>query len=306
MTRYPLTAIPIDTLKPKSIAISTVVDENLRSIIGDYAKKLGIDVDPMGTAEWDVANGPDRPWYASANVATATAMREYLARLLYGDDRLVENLRARYEECDAQVRDILGAAKGEESVDAAKRVIAELVEWKRGQESWKNGKYENGHMHVETDYYYAEKTKDKIQKVIDDYNVSRYYALISELRTQFQFIIGDKRGIIIKKTENAALVLVSDGTLGEIRPLDEKRNVYVNSVLHPISASEAECGYGDDIAFTFEDILGKINTRISTQHKETWPETYVGNHIGMSKEDLREVLREKDTEYAADLARRRC
>ena len=168
------------------------------------------------------------------------------------------------------------------------------------------GKYENGHMHVETDYYYAEKTKDKIQKVIDDYNVSRYYALISELRTQFQFIIGDKRGIIIKKTENAALVLVSDGTLGEIRPLDEKRNVYVNSVLHPISASEAECGYGDDIAFTFEDILGKINTCISTQHKETWPETYVGNHIGMSKEDLREVLREKDSEYAADLARRRC
>lgn len=46
--------------------------------------------------------------------------------------------RARYEECDAQVRDILGAAKGEESVDAAKRVVVDLAEWKRGQESWKN------------------------------------------------------------------------------------------------------------------------------------------------------------------------
>ncbi len=46
--------------------------------------------------------------------------------------------RARYEECDAQVRDILGAAKGEESVDAAKRVVVDLAEWKRGQASWKN------------------------------------------------------------------------------------------------------------------------------------------------------------------------
>lgn len=339
--RYPLTAIPLNTPKPKSIAISAYVDEALRNIIVDYAEKLSVKVDPMGGAEWDVAANTNLPWYASENVATATAMREYLARLLYfGDEGLVENLqadeakinkeldevetdfrreeaeqpisfpnevspplapntapleavegfadkahakvcastdrptriilrsyaaddkprierllglarqlqipvqlagswsctafpkgeeahpaldvvfpevlvhprdllicegdekrlfvpslteaenqllwaareedqrfvtsliellglhaeadlgdimaavetnavkshhltechrqRARYEECDAQVRDILGAAKGEESVDAAKRVIAELVEWKRGQASWKN------------------------------------------------------------------------------------------------------------------------------------------------------------------------
>lgn len=105
------------------------------------------------------------------------------------------------------------------------------------------GSYENGHMRVETDYMYAEGTKDRLQKVIDDYKVSHYYALISELRTPFQFIHGDKRGIIIKKTDNAALVLISDGTLGEIRPLDEKKNIYRNSDLFPISVSEAECGY---------------------------------------------------------------
>ncbi len=115
MTRYPLTAIPIDTPKPKSIAISTVVDENLRSIIGDYAKKLGIDVDPMGTAEWDVANGPDRPWYASANVATATAMREYLARLLYGDDGLVENLQADEANINEKLDEVVAELRREEA-----------------------------------------------------------------------------------------------------------------------------------------------------------------------------------------------
>ncbi len=78
------------------------------------------------------------------------------------------------------------------------------------------GRYENGHMRVETDYMYAEETKDRLQKVIDDYNVSQYYALISELRTPLQFILGDKRGVIVNKTDNAALVLLSDGTLGEI------------------------------------------------------------------------------------------
>lgn len=115
MTRYPLTAIPLDTPKPKSIAISTVVDENLRSIIGDYAKKLGIDVDPMGTAEWDVANGPDRPWYASANVATATAMREYLARLLYGDDGLVENLQADEANINEKLDEVVAELRREEA-----------------------------------------------------------------------------------------------------------------------------------------------------------------------------------------------
>lgn len=115
MTRYPLTAIPIDTPRPKSIAISTVVDENLRSIIGDYAKKLGIDVDPMGTAEWDVANGPDRPWYASANVATAPAMREYLARLLYGDEGLVENLQADEANINEKLDEVVAELRREEA-----------------------------------------------------------------------------------------------------------------------------------------------------------------------------------------------
>lgn len=92
--RYPLTAIPIDTPKPKSIAISAYVDEALRGILVDYAEKLSVKVDPMGGAEWDVASNADRSWYASENVATATAMREYLARLLYGDEGLVENLQA--------------------------------------------------------------------------------------------------------------------------------------------------------------------------------------------------------------------
>jgi hypothetical protein len=127
MTRYPLTAIPIDTPKPKSIAISTVVDENLRSIIGDYAKKLGIDVDPMGTAEWDVANGPDRPWYASANVATATAMREYLARLLYGDEGLVENLQADEANINEKLDEVVADLRREEAKQTPKYAsIAEL------------------------------------------------------------------------------------------------------------------------------------------------------------------------------------
>jgi len=92
--RYPLTAIPLGTPKPKSLAVSAYVDEDLRRIIVDYAEKLGIAVEPKENAEWDVAANADRPWYASENVATATAMREYLARLLYGDDGLVENLLA--------------------------------------------------------------------------------------------------------------------------------------------------------------------------------------------------------------------
>lgn len=162
------------------------------------------------------------------------------------------------------------------------------------------GRYENGHMRVETDYMYAEGTKDRLQKVIDDYNVSHYYALISELKTPFQFILGDKRGVIVKKTDNAALVLLSDGTLGEIRPLDEKKNIYRNSDLFPILASEAECGYGTDIACVFETMLGKINTQISAAHKDAWPEMYLGgDHIGLTKEQLRDILRAEDSEYKA-------
>lgn len=92
--RYPLTAIPLNTPKPKSIAISAFVDEALRKVIVDYAEKLSVKVDPMGGAEWDVAANTNLPWYASENVATAPAMREYLARLLYGDEGLVENLQA--------------------------------------------------------------------------------------------------------------------------------------------------------------------------------------------------------------------
>ena len=45
--------------------------------------------------------------------------------------------RARYEECDAQVREILGASQGEEAVEAAKRVMAELDERKR-ELAWEN------------------------------------------------------------------------------------------------------------------------------------------------------------------------
>ena len=113
--RYPLTAIPLNTPKPKSIAISAYVDEALRGILVDYAEKLGIDVDPMGTAEWDVANGPDRPWYASANVATATAMREYLARLLYGDDGLVENLQADEANINEKLDEVVAELRREEA-----------------------------------------------------------------------------------------------------------------------------------------------------------------------------------------------
>ncbi len=70
------------------------------------------------------------------------------AKIIDGMRAEVEDLRSRLNalgiqaakqaECDAQVRDILGAAKGEESVDAAKRVVVDLAEWKRGQASWKN------------------------------------------------------------------------------------------------------------------------------------------------------------------------
>jgi hypothetical protein len=103
-TRYPLTAIPLNTPKPKSIAISAYVDEALRGILVDYAEKLGIQVEPPDDFEWYVTSDERKgdpiaimANHPTENVATATAMREYLARLLYGDEGLVENLLRREE-----------------------------------------------------------------------------------------------------------------------------------------------------------------------------------------------------------------
>lgn len=89
--RYPLTAIPPGTPKPKSLTISAFVDEGMRRIIVDYAEKLGIPVEPVESRHFDWLV-TDRP--TGLKSVTATAMREYLARLLYGDEGLVENLLA--------------------------------------------------------------------------------------------------------------------------------------------------------------------------------------------------------------------
>lgn len=92
--RYPLTAIPLGTPKPKSITISALVDEDTRRIIADYAEKLDIAVVPVegsrfswtfkasfdGYSDWIVT---DRP--TGLKSATPTAMREYLERLLGAD-----------------------------------------------------------------------------------------------------------------------------------------------------------------------------------------------------------------------------
>lgn len=110
--RYPLTAIPLGTPKPKSLTISALVDEDLRRIIVNYAEKLDIAVVPVESRsfEWLVT---DR--HTSLKSVTATAMREYLARLLYGDDGLVENLQADEANINEKLDEVVAELRREEA-----------------------------------------------------------------------------------------------------------------------------------------------------------------------------------------------
>jgi hypothetical protein len=149
----------------------------------------------------------------------------------------------------------------------------------------------------------------KLEKCVNDYNlVPTYLGRISEkFSPNVTFQIGENSGILVAKRDGKYLVVLSDGTLAEVFPLDANGNLYDKSEIKTgITFNDAtKYGKDEELAHALEKNIGIINIMIQNMHKHKFPKLYnAGGYTHMSDSDLIAYTEEVDAhmrkQYKAD------